>query len=78
MLFLKKLKLPVKISEVLNTENEFQDYRKLSDNHGYEPIHLPLDSFKNYNQVFNYKHPFVPNLSTLDFIANMGSFVSGW
>lgn len=78
VLFLKKLKLPVKISETLNTENEYQDYRKLSDNHGYEPMQFPLNSFKNYNQVFNYKHPFVPNLSTLDFLANMGSFVSGW
>lgn len=78
LLFLKKLKLPVKFSDLLNTENEYQDYRKLSDNHGYDPMQLPLDSFQNYNQVFNYKHPFVPNLSTLDFLANMGSFVSGW
>lgn len=77
-LFLKKLKLSVKISEAVASENDIHDYRKLSDNHGYEPTILPFDSFQNYNQVFNYKHPFVPNLSSLDFIANMGSFVSGW
>ena len=77
-LFLKKLKLPIKISEVITSENEHLDYRKLSDNHGYEPLQLPSNTFKNYNQVFNYKHPFVANLSTLDFIANMGSYVSGW
>ncbi len=77
-LFLKKLKLSVKISEVLASENNISDYRKLSDNHGYEPTLLPLDSFKIYNQVFNYKHPFAPNLSSLDFLANMGSFTSGW
>jgi hypothetical protein len=77
-LFLKKLKLSVKISEVAASENNIHDYRKLSDNHGYEPTILPFDSFQNYNQVFNYKHPFVPNLSGLDFIANMGSFVGGW
>jgi hypothetical protein len=77
-LLLKKLKLPVKITAGIVSENCTHDYRKLSDNHGHEPSQLPFESFKNYNQVFNYKHPFMPNLSGIDFLANMGSFVSGW
>jgi hypothetical protein len=78
VLLLKKLKLPTKVSGGLSIENNEHDFRKLSDNHGYEPHQLPVESFKNYNQVFNYKHPFVPNLSGIDFLANMGTFVSGW
>lgn len=77
-LFLKKLKLSVKISEVLASENKIHDFRKLSDNHGHEPLQLPTDSFKKYNQVFNYKYPFMPNLSSIDFLANMGTYISGW
>jgi WbqC-like protein family len=78
VLLLKKLKLPTKVSVGLSIENSEDDFRKLSDNHGYEPLQLPVESFKNYNQVFNYKHPFVPNLSGIDFLANMGTFTSGW
>jgi hypothetical protein len=78
LLLLKKLKLPTKVSTGLSIENSEHDFRKLSDNHGYEPLKLPVESFKNYNQVFNYKHPFIPNLSGIDFLANMGTFVSGW
>jgi hypothetical protein len=78
VLLLKKLKLPTKVSTGLSIENSEHDFRKLSDNHGYQPRQLPVESFKNYNQVFNYKHPFVPNLSGIDFLANMGTFVSGW
>lgn len=78
VLFLKKMKLNIQISELNIADTELQDYRKLSDNHGYEPVKLSVETFKSYNQVFNYKYPFIPNLSAIDFLANMGSYTSGW
>lgn len=75
-LLIKKFKLKTVLSEAASAE--FDDFRKLSDNHATEPIFLKSDNFKNYPQVFNYKHPFSSNLSSIDFLSNMGSFTQGW
>ncbi|MFM7014813.1 MAG: WbqC family protein [Bacteroidota bacterium] len=77
-LLLKKLKLSVTLSIEIPTQSNLHDFRKLSDNHGYSPSILNLETFKPYNQVFSYKHPFSPNLSALDFLANNGSSFKGW
>ncbi len=77
-LMIKKLKIKTSINTDKNSPDILHDFRKLSDNHSYSPVLINEADLNKYNQVFSYKHPFAPNLSVLDFLANCGSQTSNW
>jgi len=77
-LMIKKLKIKTSINSDKKSPDILHDFRKLSDNHSYSPVLIKEAELHKYNQVFSYKHPFVPNLSALDFLANCGSLTSDW
>jgi hypothetical protein len=77
-LLLRKFKISVDVSIKSDFEDVLHDYRKLSDNHQNNPIFCSESELLSYNQVFAYKHPFAENLSSLDLLANCGSYKHGW
>ena len=51
-------------NQILNQKNLFLDRN--------------INEINSYQQVFSYDKPFVPNLSILDLIFNVGPFCRNW
>lgn len=71
-LFLKKFKLKTKI--IVDKPDELiPNHYALSQVSNEKTVIINSDRLKSYPQVFGDKHPFQPNLSCLDILANTGT-----
>ena len=77
-LLIKKLKLKSVVVSDNYAEPILHDFRILSDQHNHLPSLRLMETFHTYHQVFSYKHPFIPNLSGLDYLVNNGAVNNGW
>ena len=77
-LLIKKLKLKSVVVSDNYAEPILHDFRILSDQHNHLPSLRLMETFPIYHQVFSYKHPFIPNLSGLDYLVNNGAVNIGW
>lgn len=72
---LKMLKwdVPINFTSEYKKESPFQnDYRELIHPKYSKSSNYPFSCLKNYNQVFESKFGFIPNLSILDLLCNQG------
>ncbi len=71
-LFVKKFKLKTSLNS-----SRFSDVSEVRTLLGSastpDPVQVDVPLLRSYPQVFGHKHPFLPNLSGLDILANTGS-----
>jgi hypothetical protein len=71
-LLVKKFKLKTTLNSSRFTE-VVEERTELASASTTEAVQMDISAMRSYPQVFGHKHPFLPNLSGLDILANTGS-----